>query len=123
MATTATLQDLDVTLLDTREEAQSLADGLRQNGSLVRLRVRDENTESMVTMNTFCTRNACLPMLLAAQSDSNVEKATKDALLLLVPRLFAVARHAPRKAPTNILLGLLSVFEFFPNADKLRKRP
>jgi hypothetical protein len=123
LATTSTLQELNVTLLHEGEDAQSLADGLRQNGSLVRLHVRDASTESMVTMNTFCTRNICLPMLLAAQRDSNVERATKGALLLLVPRLFAVASHAPRKAPTNILLGLLSVFEFFPNADKLRKRP
>jgi hypothetical protein len=40
LATTSTLQYLYFTLLDVKEDAQSLAEGLRQNGSLVRLRQR-----------------------------------------------------------------------------------
>jgi hypothetical protein len=69
-------------------------------------------------MKTFCIRNTCLPMLLAAQSDSNVARATKDALLLLlVPRLFAV----PSKSTEQFSPRAFVHFRIFPKRGQASK--
>jgi hypothetical protein len=44
--------------------------------------------------------------------------AMKD-LWSLVPTLFAVARHAPRTAANNILIGLLSISDSIPSRPLL----
>jgi hypothetical protein len=113
LAQTSTLRELQIIRKFPPHDPEQVAHIFRANGSLVRVQVVDCRNEPVeLQFESYCARNANLPVLLGGYRDgSSIGTETRNGVsaLPLVPSLFTVSKQAPRTAPSTILLGLLAL--------------
>jgi hypothetical protein len=109
-----------------RTISRKLTRAFRVNGSLVQVRLKDSSRDSnaRIELESFCARNANLPLILAGYSDGGSCAERGSEPLSLVPCLLVAARQATRTAASTMLTGLLALSDSIPNerSDALRMR-
>jgi hypothetical protein len=101
-------------LLDSDAQAITLlVEALRHNGSLLWVEYEDFTETQRGCVQLYCTRNQHIYDVLAELSESDTRRVDrrKADLLPVMPTFFAVMRHSPRMAASQILHGLLGLAE------------
>jgi hypothetical protein len=116
LAQTSTLRDLRIAArTQTSQDLRVLVQAFRANGSLVRVRIYDDEQNIPLSFrSSISARNAKVAILMRAYDCDQNHDAENDCAigtlsLSLAPSLFAVAQQTPRTAANIILTGLLAL--------------
>jgi hypothetical protein len=96
---------------------------IRRNGSLCTVVCNDFfNCDRMGRVRMYCTRNRHVHELLAKLTrDSEEDSMESNALLPMIPRVFAVVQQARRMAGSRMIQACLALSQVIgPKADKKR---
>lgn len=123
------LKELEIALVAEQVDSRKLLRALYRNGSVEHVAIRTgpdlDRTQPFFSGSQLrrlqlycCHRNKTIPILAAnAEAHLNSNNNITGTDLGIFPKLFRVAKQAPRMAATNILLGLLAAGDSIgPNA-------
>jgi hypothetical protein len=126
LSRTSALRDLRLGWSRRGTISRQLSLAFRANGSLVQVLMERSPVvhARMMELESYCSRNANLPLILAGYRDGGSCAERESEPLSLVPSLFVAAQQATRIAASTMLTGLLALSDSVADgrADALRMR-